>query len=149
MGGENTLKEKLQTDLKTAMKAGDKLRLMTVRGILAEVTRLEKDVRRDANDDEIIQVIKRERARRDESLEFARRGKRYDLITQYEAEAKIPEAYLPDAVGEEELNAAVAAQISEGANQIGPIMKALRDQFGARLDGKMASAAVKAALAPK
>jgi uncharacterized protein YqeY len=43
----------------------------------------------------------------------------------------------------------VAAQISEGANQIGPIMKALRDQFGARLDGKMASAAVKAALAPK
>jgi uncharacterized protein YqeY len=110
---------------------------------------LEKDVCRDAEEAEIIQIIKRERARRDESLEFARRGKRYDLITQYEAEAKILEAYLPDAVGEEELNAAVAAQISEGANQIGPIMKALRDQFGARLDGKMASAAVKAALAPK
>ena len=47
MGGESTLKEKLQTDLKTAMKAGDKLRLMTVRGILSEITRLEKDVRRD------------------------------------------------------------------------------------------------------
>src|SRR3984957_6790838 len=149
MGGENTLKEKLQTDLKTAMKAGDKLRLMTVRGILAEVTRLEKDVRREAEEAEIIQIIKRERARRDESLEFARRGKRYDLITQYEAEAKILEAYLPDAVGEEELNAAVAALITEGANQIGPIMKALRDKCGERLDGKMASAAVKAALAPK
>jgi uncharacterized protein YqeY len=143
------VKEKLQSDLKTAMKAGDKLRLMTVRGILAEVTRLEKDVRRDANDDEIIQVIKRERARRDESLEFARRGKRYDLITQYEAEAKILEGYLPDAVGEAELTAAVTVQIAAGANQIGPIMKALRDQFGARLDGKMASAAVKTALAPK
>jgi uncharacterized protein len=143
------LKDKLQNDLKTALKGGDKLRLMTVRGILSEVTRLEKDVCRDAEEAEIIQIIKRERARRDESLEFARRGKRYDLITQYEAEAKILEAYLPDAVGEEELNAAVAAQISEGANQIGPIMKALRDQFGARLDGKMASAAVKAALAPK
>jgi hypothetical protein len=143
------LKDKLQNDLKTALKGGDKLRLMTVRGILSEITRLEKDVRREAEEAEIIQIIKRERARRDESLEFARRGKRYDLITQYEAEAKILEAYLPDAVGEEELNAAVAAQISEGANQIGPIMKALRDQFGARLDGKMASAAVKAALAPK
>lgn len=143
------MKDKLQNDLKTALKGGDKLRLMTVRGILSEVTRLEKDVCRDAEEAEIIQIIKRERARRDESLEFARRGKRYDLITQYEAEAKILEAYLPDAVGEEELNAAVAAQISEGANQIGPIMKALRDQFGARLDGKMASAAVKAALAPK
>ncbi len=143
------MKAKLQGDLKTAMKAGDKLRLMTVRGILSEVTRLEKDVCREANDDEIIQIIKRERARRDESLEFARRGKRYDLITQYEAEAKILEGYLPDAVGEAELNDAVSAQIAAGANQIGPIMKALRDQFGARLDGKTASAAVKVALAPK
>jgi uncharacterized protein len=149
MGGENTLKEKLQTDLKTAMKAGDKLRLMTVRGILSEITRVEKDVRRDANDDEIIQIIKRERARRDESLEFARRGKRFDLINQYETEAKVLEGYLPAGVGEEELNDAVAAQISAGVNQIGPIMKALRDQFGARLDGKMASAAVKAAIAPR
>ena len=143
------MKEKLQSDLKTAMKGGDKLRLMTVRSILSEITRLEKDVCRDANNEEIIQIIKRERARRDESLEFARRGKRYDLIRQYEAEAKILEGYLPDAVGEAELNAAVAAQIAAGATQIGPIMKALRDQFGARLDGKMASAAVKTALAPK
>ena len=143
------MKEKLQSDLKTAMKGGDKLRLMTVRGILSEVTRLEKDVCREANEAEIVQIIKRERAHRDESLEFARRGKRYDLITQYEAEAKILEGYLPDGVGEAELTAAVAAQMAAGVNQIGPIMKALRDQFGARLDGKIASAAVKAALAPK
>jgi uncharacterized protein len=147
--GEIGVKEKLQGDLKTAMKAGEKLRLMTVRGVLAEVTRLEKDVRREANDDEILQIIKRERARRDESLDFARRGRRFDLVTQYEAEAKILESYLPAGVGEEELNAAVAAQVAAGVNQIGPIMKALRDQFGARLDGKMASAAVKAAIAPK
>lgn len=143
------MKEKLQGDLKAAMKAGEKLRLMTVRGVLAEVTRLEKDVRREANDDEIVQIIKRERARRDESLEFARRGKRFDLVTQYEAEAKVLETYLPAGVGEAELNAAVAAQVAAGVNQIGPIMKALRDQFGARLDGKMASAAVKSAIAPK
>ena len=143
------MKEKLQDDLKTAMKAGEKLRLMTVRGVLAEVTRLEKDVRREANDDEIVQIIKRERGRRDESLDFARRGKRLDLVTQYEAEARILESYLPAGVGEDELNAAVAAQVAAGAHQIGPIMKALRDQFGARLDGKMASAAVKAALTPK
>ncbi len=143
------MKEKLQGDLKVAIKAGDKLRLMTVRGILAEVTRLEKDVRRDANEAEIVQIIKRERARRDESLEFARRGKRFDLVTQYEAEAKILEGYLPAGVGEAELHAAVAEQVAAGVNQIGPIMKALRDQFGPRLDGKMASAAVKAAIAPK
>ena len=143
------MKEKLQGDLKAAMKAGEKLRLMTIRGVLSEVTRLEKDVRREANDDEVVQIIKRERARRDESLEFARRGKRLDLVTQYEAEAKILESYLPAAVGEGELNAAVAAQMAAGVNQIGPMMKALRDQFGARLDGKLASTAVKAALGAK
>jgi uncharacterized protein len=143
------VKEKLQGDLKTAMKGGEKLRLMTIRGVLAGITRLEKDVRREANDDEIVQIIKRERSRRDESLDFARRGKRYDLVTQYEAEAKILESYLPAGVDEGELNAAVAAQVAAGVNQIGPIMKALRDQFGARLDGKMASAAVKAAIASK
>src|SRR5258708_39011509 len=119
------------------MKGGDKLRLMTVRGILSEITRLEKDVCRGANNDEIIQIIKRERARRDESLEFARRGKRYDLITQYEAEAKILEGYLPDAVGEAELNAAVAAQIAAGAGQIWPVREEPRGQVAARLGGEM------------
>ena len=143
------MKAKLQSDLKAAMKGGEKLRLMTVRGILAEITRLEKDVCREATEPEIVQIIKRERGRRDESLEFARRGKRPDLVTQYEAEAKILESYLPAGVGEAELNAAVAAQVASGVNQIGPIMKALRDQFGPRLDGKMASAAVKAAIASK
>ncbi|MGH7836899.1 MAG: GatB/YqeY domain-containing protein, partial [Candidatus Binataceae bacterium] len=68
------MKTRLQNDLKAAMKAGDKPRLMTIRGVLSEITRLEKDVRREANDAEIVQIVKRERARRDEALEFARKG---------------------------------------------------------------------------
>ena len=143
------MKAKLQADLKTAMKSGDKLRLMTIRGILAEVTRIEKDVCREANEAEIVQVIKRERARRDEALEFARKGKRDDLIAQNEGEAKILDEYMPQAVGEDEIKAVVASQVSAGVTQMGPIMKALKDQFGARLDGKTASDLVKQALAPK
>lgn len=143
------MKEKLQNNLKTAMKAGEKLRLMTIRGILTEITRLEKDVRREATEDEIVQIVKRERARREESLDFARRARRADLTAQYEAEARVLESYLPPAVGEAEVKAAVAAQLAAGVNQIGPIMKALADQFGTRLDRKMASEAVKAAIAAK
>jgi uncharacterized protein YqeY len=131
------------------MKAGDKLRMMTLRGVLSEITRIEKDVRREANETEIVQVIKRERARRDEVLEFARKGGREDLIVQNETEAKILDAYLPTALGADEVKAVIAAQVSAGVNQIGPLMKALRDQFGPRLDGKMASDLVKQALAPK
>ncbi len=143
------MKAKLQDDLKVAMKRGDKLRLMTVRGILAEVTRLEKDVRREATETDVIQIIKRERARRDEALEFARKGNRADLVEQYEGEAKILDGYLPAAIGADEVRAFVAARIADGVTQIGPLMKALRDRFGAALDGKMASEVVKSALGTK
>ena len=129
------------------MKAGDKLRVMTLRGALTEITRLEKDVRRPANNDEIIQILKRERARRDETMEFARKGGRLDLLEQNQTEAQIIDGYLPAAPGSDEIMAAITAQIAAGASQIGPIMKVLRDQFGARLDGRMASELIKQALA--
>jgi uncharacterized protein YqeY len=143
------VKQKLRDDLTAAMKTGDKARVMTLRGVLAEITRIEKDVRREANESEVVQVLKRERARRDEMLEFARKGGRQDLIDQNEAEAKILDGYLPAALSADEVNAAIAARISEGVTQMGPLMKALRDQFGARLDGKMASDLVRQALASK
>jgi uncharacterized protein len=143
------VKQKLQDDLKLGMKRGDTLRVMTLRGALTEITRLEKDVRRPANDDEVIQILKRERARRDEAIEFARKGARQDLVDQNQTEAQILDDYLPAALGSEEITAAIHAQMSAGMSQIGPIMKALRDQFGARLDGRMASELVKQALAAK
>ena len=143
------MKEKLQDDLKAAMKARDKLRVMTLRGALTEITRLEKDVRRPANNGEIIQILKRERTRRDEAIDFARKGGRGDLVEQNQTEAQILDGYLPAALGPEEINAAIATQIAAGVVQIGPMMKTLRDQFGARLDGRIASELVKQALAPK
>ena len=143
------MKQKLQDDLKLAMKGGDKLRVMTLRGALTEITRLEKDVRRPVSDDEVVQIQKRERARRDEAIEFARKGARQDLVEQNQTEAQILDGYLPAALGSEEIMPAIRAQMSAGISQIGPIMKALRDQFGARLDGKMASELVKQALASK
>jgi uncharacterized protein YqeY len=147
--GRTIVKARLQDDLKASMKSGDKLRLMTIRGVLSEITRVEKDVRRDANETEIIQVLKRERARRDEMLDFARKGGRNDLIEQNEAEAKILDSYLPAAVSADDVKAAIGVQLSAGNRQMGAIMKALRDEFGARLDGKTASELVREALAPK
>jgi uncharacterized protein YqeY len=143
------VKQKLQSDLKASMKDRDQIRTLTIRGVLAEITRLEKDVRREATDDEVLQMIKRERARRDESLGFARTANRTDLIEQYETEARVLDTYLPAALSEVELKAAIARHFDSGTRQMGPLMKALRDEFGARLDGKAASELVKAALAPK
>lgn len=143
------MKQKLQEDLKASMKSGDKLRTMTLRGVLAEITRVEKDVRREANEAEIVQIIKRERARREETLGFARHGGRADLVAQNEEEARVLDSYLPAALDESELRAAIAEQVAAGVKQMGPLMKALKDRFGAQLDGRVASQLVKEAIAPK
>jgi uncharacterized protein YqeY len=143
------LKAKIQEDLKTAMKSGDKLRMMALRGVLSEMSRLEKDIRREPNDAEILQIIKRERAKREETLQFARKAARQDIITQNETEAKILESYLPATTSPDEVRAEIQSAIAAGASQMGPIMKALRDKFGASLDGKVASELAKEALAKK
>lgn len=133
------------------MKSGDKLRTMVLRGVIAEVSRyeVEKDVRREADEAAVIQILKREKARREEALEFAKKAARNDLIEQNQAEIKIIDGYLPAAIGADEVNAEIQAAIAAGANQMGAVMKALRDKFGARLDGKMASELAKQALAKK
>jgi uncharacterized protein YqeY len=145
------VKQKLRDELTAAMKSGDKLRTMVLRGVLAEVSRfeVEKDVRREADEAAIVQILKREKARREETLEFARKGNRQDLVDQNEAELKIIEGYLPAGVGADELRATVKEAIAGGAINIGALMKALRDKFGARLDAKLASDIVKQELAAK
>ena len=143
------VKSKIQDDLKAAMKSGDKLRTMALRGVLAEMSRLEKDIRREPNDAEIIQIIKRERAKREETLVFARQAARQDLIEQNETEAKVLESYLPATTSPDEVRAEIQAAIAAGASQMGPLMKALRDKFGPSLDGKVASELAKEALAKK
>jgi uncharacterized protein YqeY len=143
------LKAKIQEDLKAAMKNGDKLRMMALRGVLSEMSRLEKDIRREPNDAEILQIIKRERAKREETLEFARKAARKDIIEQNETEANILESYLPATTSPDDVRAEIQNAIAAGASQMGPIMKALRDKFGASLDGKVASELAKEALAKK
>ncbi len=143
------MKARFQDDLKTAMKARDTARVMTIRGVLTEITRLEKEVCREANENEIVQILKRERARREEALGYARQGNRPDLVTQNEAEARILDAYIPAGVGADEIRALIEVKIAAGAAQMGPLMKALKDEFGARLDGKLASELVREALARK
>jgi uncharacterized protein YqeY len=143
------VKKRLQEDLKAAMKSGDKSRTMAIRGLLAEITRVEKDVCREANETEIVQVIKRERARREEALEFAKRANRADLIAQNEAEAAVLAQYLPPELSQDEVRAAIREIVAGGAAQMGPVMKALRERFGARLDGKLASELTKQELANK
>jgi uncharacterized protein YqeY len=70
-------------------------------------------------------------------------------VAQNEQEARVLDSYLPAALDENELRAAIAGEIAAGAKQMGPLMKTLKERFGAQLDGRVASQLVKEALAPK
>ena len=137
--------EQVRGDMTSAMKAGEKARVGALRLVLSELQKAEKD----GSSDELA-VLRRERKRRLEAAEQFRGGGRPELAEQEEAEAKLIEGYLPAELDDSELDAIVAAAITEtGASdpkEMGQVMKVVMAKAGGRADGKRASARVREAL---
>src|SRR5215212_5108156 len=135
----------VRRDLATAMKAGERERVATLRLVLSELQKAAKE-----GDGDETAVLRRERKRRQESARAFRDGGRDELATAEEAEADIIGAYLPAELSDDELEAIVADAIAEtGAvemKQMGVVMKAAMAKAGARADGSRVSAMVKRAL---
>ena len=137
--------DQVKTDLTTAMKAGDKDRVGTLRLVLSE---LQKDAKEGAGDE--LAVLRRERKRRLESARAFRDGDRPELAEGEEAEAVVIAAYLPAELGDDELRAIVADAVTQtGATSpkdMGLVMKAAMAQVAGRADGKRVSSLVQEAL---
>ena len=135
----------VKTDLTTAMKAGEKDRVGTLRLVLSE---LQKDAKEGAGDE--LAVLRRERKRRLEAATAFRDGDRPELAEAEEAEAVVIDAYLPAELSDDELRAIVAGAVSEtGASSpkdMGNVMKAAMAHVAGRADGKRVSALVQEAL---
>jgi uncharacterized protein len=137
--------EQVRTDIKSAMKAGEKTRVGALRLVLSELQRAAKDGGADE-----LGVLRRERKRRLEAATQFRDGGRPELADQEESEARLIEGYLPAELGDSELDAIVAAAIAEAGatspREMGAVMKLVMDRSGGRADGKRASARVREAL---
>jgi hypothetical protein len=137
--------EQLRTDMTTAMKAGEKIRVGALRLVLSELLKAAKE----GGDDELA-VLRRERKRRLDAAAQFRDGGRPELADQEEAEARLISTYLPAELGDSELDAMIAAAIAEtGASSprdMGQVMKAVMAASGGRADGKRTSARVREAL---
>ncbi len=137
--------DKVRTDLKTAMKAGEKDRVGTLRLVLSE---LQKDAKEGSGDE--LAVLRRERKRRIEAAKAFRDGDRPELAEAEEREAVVIEAYLPADMPDDELRAIVAEAVrATGASSpkdMGDVMKATMPQVAGRADGKRVSALVQEAL---
>ena len=135
-----------------AMKKKEELRLSTLRMMKAALKNKEIDKRAALDEKEELQVFSTMIKQRKDSIEAFEKGNRHELAKKEADEIVIIEAYMPKAVGEEEIVAAVKATIAEMGSptvkDMGTVMKNVMAKFeGARVDGKVVSETVKKELA--
>jgi len=144
------LKAQIQSDMKTAMKAGDKARLGVIRLILAAVKQREVDERIELDDTQVLVVLdKMVKQRRDSIAQFDAAGRK-DLADAERFEIEVIQGYLPAALSDAELaelvGAAVAAANAAVMSDMGKVMAILRPQVQGRADMTAVSALVKGRL---
>ena len=148
---EASLRQRLEDDLKTAMKAGDQTARDTIRFTLSALKNAEIEKRGPLTPAEEVTLLQRETKRRADSIDQFRAGKREDLVAREEAQLAIVHRYLPAAMSDEDLTALVAEVISEtgavGPKDMGKVMPVAVARASGRVDGRRLSAAVRDALA--
>lgn len=135
------LSEKLNEDMKQAMKNRDKFRLSVIRLIRSSIKNVEIDLKRELDDQEVIEVLNRELKQRKDSLQDFEKANREDLAETVKAEIAIVSEYLPEQLSEDEIKQIVQDTILEvGASsksEMGKVMGALMPKVKGRADGKM------------
>ncbi|MBT8084699.1 MAG: GatB/YqeY domain-containing protein [Woeseia sp.] len=145
-----TLKARIQSDMKSAMKAGDKNRLKVVRMMMAAVKQIEIDERKELDDGAINTVlVKMVKQRRDSVKQFTDGG-RQDLADIELAEIAVLEDYLPEPLTDAELDEIITAAISatgaEGMRDMGKVMAIVKTKAEGRADMGAVSGRVKSRL---
>jgi len=144
------IKSRLVSDMKTAMKAGDKDRLATIRLLIAAIKQKEVDERRELDDSDVLAILTKQAKQRRESISQFEAAGRQDLIETEQFELGIIEQYLPQQLSEDELREIVAAALAEtgatGMPQMGQVMNVVRVKVAGRGDMGLVSKLVKDAL---
>jgi uncharacterized protein len=149
-----SLKDTITADMKTAMKAGDSVRLGTIRMLLAAVKQREVDERIVLTDADVLALVEKAIKQRREAITQFTAGNRPDLVAKEEAEAVILATYLPEQMSDAEVDAVLTAAIAEvaasgvsGNAAMGKIMAIVKPKLAGKADMSAVSGKVKAKLA--
>jgi uncharacterized protein YqeY len=146
-----TLRERIQTEITTAMRSGDALRRDTLRLAENAIYNTEKSQQRTLSDQDVLGILAREVKTRRESIEAFRNGGRSDLADKEQAEIEILQDFLPAQLGDDDLQAlveeAVAATRASSARDLGKVMGWLSPRTRGRADGKRLAELVAQSLA--
>ena len=141
----------LDQDFKSALKDRDELRVSVQRMLRTALKNKEVELRRKLEDEEIMSVIQNQAKQRRDSIEQFSKGGRLDLVEKEKTELSILEAYLPQQMSREEIEAAVKALITEldikSVKEMGRVMKTFMERYRGRADGKLVGDLVKETLA--
>ena len=145
-----SLKERIQQDVKDAMRAKEKERLATIRLITAAIKQREVDERIELDDEQVLVVLDKMCNQRRESISQFEKAGRDDLIAQEVSELDIIKTYLPEQLGEDEIAAMIdTAMADTGASSIkdmGKVMGQLKPKLQGRADMGAVSALIKSKL---
>lgn len=150
MSADSPLKARITEDMKSAMRAGDKPRLGTIRMVLAAVKQVEVDTREALDDAGVLAVLDKMVKQRRESIAQYHKAGRDDLADAEERELEVIRGYLPEPLSEAEIasliDAAVAETGAESVRDMGRVMARLKAQIQGRADMAAVSNRVKARL---
>ncbi len=145
-----TLKDQITEDMKTAMRAKDAPRLLTIRGLLAACKQREVDERIVLDDVAVIAIVDKLVKQRKDSITQFTAGNRPDLVAIEASELSVLESYLPQRMDADAVAAEVAAIVAElgakGPGDMGKVMGAVKARLAGKADMSLVSAAVKKAL---
>ena len=147
-----SLKQRLQNDLKDAMRSGDDTRKLVVRLLISHMRNAEVDARTDGragvlSENDMLALVRREIKQHEESLAEARNAKRDDLVTEQTAELELLKAYLPQQLSRDQI-VEIAKQVimdvkATSPKQQGEVMKMMQPKVKDIADGKLVSEVVR------
>ncbi|MCL0054385.1 GatB/YqeY domain-containing protein [Dehalococcoidia bacterium] len=141
-----SLKERLDGDLKDAMRNKDSIRRTVLRTIISEIRNAEIAKQEALDDEGVLVVMTKQAQQRRDSIEAFKTASRSDLVESESAELKIISGYLPEQLSEDEIEVVITEVISQveakGSSDMGKVMKEIMQRVRGRADGKMVSAIV-------
>lgn len=143
----SALLARLQADLNAARKSRDPARTLVLGTVLSDAKNRGIELRRDLNDEDVVDVLRKGIKRRRESIDAYTQAKRDDLAAREAGEVRALAEYLPAQAGEDEIRAAVRAAVAGGAANIGAVMGKVMPQFKGRAEGGTISAIAREELA--
>jgi uncharacterized protein YqeY len=146
-----SLKSRINDDVKAAMRGGDARRRDALRLLLAALKQREVDERKELADPDVVSVVDKLIKQRREAIVQFEKGGRQDLAQKEQFEIGVLQAYMPQALSEAEIEAAVSEAINaagaKAPSDMGKVMGALKGKLAGRADMTRVSALVKAKLA--